>query len=75
MPALQITAAADNRGQTVLLHGASLSGDGTALVQVLADRGARLGRSNDRWGMTPIDSAMGRAGGNNGFGRESHRHP
>jgi hypothetical protein len=35
-------------------------------VQVLADRGARLD-VKDRRGMTPIDSAMGRAGGN-GFG-------
>ena len=35
-------------------------------MQVLADRGARLD-VKDRRGMTPIDSAMGRAGGN-GFG-------
>jgi ankyrin repeat protein len=52
---------ADNRGQTPL-HGAVFWG-WNDLVQFLADRGAKLD-AKDRRGMTPIDSAMGRAGGN-----------
>ena len=55
---------ADNRGQTPL-HGAAFWG-WNDLVQFLADRGARMD-AKDRRGMTPLDSAMGRAGGN-GFG-------
>jgi ankyrin repeat protein len=55
---------ADGRGQTAL-HGAAFWGFND-LVQLLADRGAAPG-AKDRRGMTPIDSAMGRAGGN-GFG-------
>jgi ankyrin repeat protein len=55
---------ADGRGQTAL-HGAAFWGY-NALVRLLAGRGAALD-ARDRRGMTPIDSAMGRAGGN-GFG-------
>jgi ankyrin repeat protein len=55
---------ADNRGQTPL-HGAAFWG-WNDLVQFLADGGAQLD-AKDRRGMTPLDSAMGRAGGN-GFG-------
>jgi ankyrin repeat protein len=56
--------AADDRGQTVL-HGAAFWG-WSRMVQLLADRGAKLD-AKDKKGMTPIDSAMGRNGGN-GFG-------
>jgi uncharacterized protein len=56
--------AADERGQTAL-HGAAFWGF-TQLVQFLADHGAKLD-AKDKQGKTPIDSAMGRAGGN-GFG-------
>jgi hypothetical protein len=55
---------ADNRGQTAL-HGAAFWGYND-LVRLLAGRGATLDAKDQR-GMTPIDSAMGRAGGN-GFG-------
>jgi ankyrin repeat protein len=55
---------ADGRGQTAV-HGAAFWGY-TDLVRLLAARGAALD-TKDRRGMTPIDSAMGRAGGN-GFG-------
>ena len=55
---------ADTRGQTAL-HGAAFWGYND-LVRLLASRGAALD-AKDRRGMTPIDSAMGRAGGN-GFG-------
>ena len=56
--------AVDARGQTAL-HGAAFWGD-NQLVQFLADHGAKLDVKDSK-GMTPIDSAMGRAGGN-GFG-------
>ena len=56
--------AAEDRGQTAL-HGAAFWG-WNQLVQFLADHGANLD-VKDKKGMTPIDSAMGRAGGN-GFG-------
>jgi ankyrin repeat protein len=56
--------AAEARGQTAL-HGAAFSG-WNQLVQFLAEHGARLD-AKDKRGITPIDSAMGRAGGN-GFG-------
>jgi uncharacterized protein len=55
---------ADNRGQTAL-HGAAFWGFND-LVRVLVARGAAID-AKDRQGRTPIDSAMGRAGGN-GFG-------
>jgi ankyrin repeat protein len=53
--------AAEERGQTAL-HGAAFWGF-TQLVQFLADRGAKL-EAKDNRGMTPVDSALGRAGGN-----------
>jgi ankyrin repeat protein len=53
--------AAEGRGQTAL-HGAAFWGF-TELVQFLADHGANL-EAKDKQGKTPIDSAMGRAGGN-----------
>ena len=56
--------ATEEKGQTAL-HGAAFWGF-TQLVQFLADHGAKLDAKDNR-GMTPIDSAMGRAGGN-GFG-------
>jgi len=56
--------AADSRGQTAM-HGAAFWGFND-LVKTLAKRGAKLD-VKDRGGMTPVDSAMGRAGGN-GFG-------
>jgi ankyrin repeat protein len=57
-------AATDDRGATAM-HGAAFWGF-NELVQFLADHGAKLD-AKDRRGFTPIDSAMGRAGGN-GFG-------
>ena len=56
--------AAEDRGQTAL-HGAGFWG-WNQMVQFLADQGANL-NVKDKKGMTPVDSAMGRAGGN-GFG-------
>ena len=53
--------AREDKGQTAL-HGAAFWGF-TELVQFLADHGARLDAKDNR-GMTPIDSALGRAGGN-----------
>jgi ankyrin repeat protein len=56
--------AAEARGQTAL-HGAAFWGM-NQLVQFLADHGARLD-AKDKRGFTPLDAALGRAGGN-GFG-------
>jgi len=56
--------AAEARGQTAM-HGAAFWGS-NQLVQFLADHGAKLD-AKDQKGFTPIDSALGRAGGN-GFG-------
>jgi ankyrin repeat protein len=56
--------AADDKGQTVM-HGAAFWG-WSRMVQLLADHGA-ASDVKDKKGMTPIDSAMGRNGGN-GFG-------
>ncbi|MEQ1757277.1 MAG: ankyrin repeat domain-containing protein [Vicinamibacterales bacterium] len=56
--------AADNQGRTAL-HGAAFWGFND-LVRTLVARGARVD-AKDRQGRTPVDSAMGRAGGN-GFG-------
>lgn len=52
--------AADNRGQTAL-HGAAMQGY-TEVVRFLAERGAKLD-VKDRKGFTPLDAAMGLAGG------------
>ncbi len=56
--------AADDKGQTVM-HGAAFWG-WSRMVQLLADRGAKVDVKDNK-GKTPIDSAMGRNGGN-GFG-------
>jgi hypothetical protein len=56
--------AADDKGQTVM-HGAAFWG-WSQMVQLLADRGAKVD-VKDKKGKTPIDSALGRNGGN-GFG-------
>lgn len=53
--------ARDNRGQTAL-HAAAFWG-WNDVVKYLAERGADLNAKDNR-GMTPIDSAMGRNGGN-----------
>jgi ankyrin repeat protein len=55
---------ANGAGMTAL-HGAAFWG-WNGLVQLLVDRGARIDVKDAR-GRTPIDAAMGRAGGN-GFG-------
>ncbi len=52
--------AADTRGQTAL-HGAALKGY-DQVVQFLADHGARID-VKDRRGFTPLDVALGKAGG------------
>jgi len=52
--------AVDNRGQTAL-HGAALWGL-DEVIQFLADHGAKLD-VKDRQGKTPLDAAMGLAGG------------
>jgi ankyrin repeat protein len=54
-----------NRAGTTALHGAAFWG-WNSVVRLLAERGARLDAKDAR-GRTPIDAALGRAGGN-GFG-------
>jgi ankyrin repeat protein len=63
--------ATDGRGQTAL-HGAAFWG-WTAVVQYLADHGANL-EAKDNQGKTPLDSAMGRAGGNSRGGQRIEVH-
>ena len=63
--------AADNRGQTPL-HGAAFWG-WNDVVQYLVDHHANL-NAKDLKGMTPIDSAMGRAGGNSRGGQRIDVH-
>jgi uncharacterized protein len=63
--------AADNRGQTPL-HGAAFWG-WNDVVQFLVDHHANL-NAKDLKGMTPIDSAMGRAGGNSRGGQRIDVH-
>jgi ankyrin repeat protein len=63
--------ATDGRGQTAL-HGAAFWG-WTAAVQYLADHGANL-EAKDNQGKTPLDSAMGRAGGNSRGGQRIEVH-
>ena len=66
-----INAQADLRGQTPL-HGAAFWG-WNDVVQFLVDHGARLNAKDSR-GMTPIDSAMGKAGGNSRGGQRIDVH-
>jgi len=63
--------AADPRGQTPL-HGAAFWG-WNDVVQYLVDRHANL-NAKDLKGMTPVDSAMGRAGGNSRGGQRIDVH-
>lgn len=63
--------ATDNRGQTAV-HGAAFWG-WTPVVQFLADHGANL-ELKDNQGKTPLDSAMGRAGGNSRGGQRIEVH-
>ena len=63
--------AADSRGQTPL-HGAAFWG-WTEVVQFLADNGAGPD-TKDSQGNTPLDSAMGRAGGNSRGGQRIEVH-
>jgi ankyrin repeat protein len=64
--------AADTRGQTAL-HGAALKGY-DQVVQFLADHGARPDLK-DRRGLTPLDFALGKAGGLGFDGSASEPHP
>jgi ankyrin repeat protein len=63
--------AADSRGQTAL-HGAALQGF-DQVVQFLAENGAALD-VKDRQGRTPLDAAMGLAGGLGFDGQSSVYH-
>ena len=63
--------AADTRGQTAL-HGAALQGL-DRVVQFLADNGAVLD-ANDKRGFTPLDAALGLAGGVGFDGRSGNPH-
>lgn len=64
--------AVDGRGQTAL-HGAALQGF-DQVVQFLADRGAKLDVKDGR-GFTPLDAAMGLAGGFGFGGNTGNPHP
>jgi uncharacterized protein len=63
--------AADNTGKTPL-HGAAFWG-WNAAVQFLVDHGAKLDAKDSR-GMTPVDSALGKAGGNSRGGQRIDVH-
>jgi ankyrin repeat protein len=63
--------ATDGRGQTAL-HGAALKGY-DQVVQFLADHGAKVD-VKDRRGFTPLDAAMGKAGGLGFDGAASEPH-
>jgi hypothetical protein len=63
--------AADTRGQTAL-HGAALQGL-DRVVQFLADNGAVLD-AKDKRGFTPLDAALGLAGGVGFDGRSGNPH-
>jgi|SRR5579871_195804 len=63
--------AADQRGQTAL-HGAALKGY-DQVVQFLADHGAKLD-VKDKRGFTPLDAALGKAGGLGFDGAASEPH-
>ena len=56
--------AASGQGQTAL-HGAALKGS-DQVVEFLAAHGAKLD-AKDNQGKTPLDAAMGLAGGSGGF--------
>jgi ankyrin repeat protein len=64
--------AVDSRGQTAL-HGAAFQGF-DQVVQFLAEHGAKLD-AKDKQGKTPLDSAMGLAGGVGFDGSSSLAHP
>jgi ankyrin repeat protein len=64
--------AQDGRGQTAL-HGAATQGF-DQVVKFLADRGARLDVKDNR-GLTPLDAAMGLAGGAGFGGNTGVPHP
>ena len=64
--------AVDGRGQTAL-HGAAIQGY-DQVVKFLADRGAKLDVKDNR-GLTPLDAAMGRAGGFGFGGATGNPHP
>jgi ankyrin repeat protein len=64
--------AVDGRGQTAL-HGAAIQGY-DQVVKFLADRGAKLDVKDSR-GLTPLDAAMGRAGGFGFGGATGNPHP
>ena len=63
--------ATESRGQTAL-HGAAFWG-WNDVVQFLVDHGANV-NATDRQGKTPVDSAMGRAGGNSRGGQRIDVH-
>jgi ankyrin repeat protein len=67
----EINAKDNIRGQTPL-HGAAFWG-WNAAVQLLVDRGADL-NAKDNQGKTPIDSALGKAGGNSRGGQRIDVH-
>ena len=64
--------ASDGRGQTAL-HGAALQGF-DLVVKFLVDHGAKLDVKDNR-GLTPLDAAMGRAGGFGFGGATGNPHP
>jgi len=65
--------AAENRGGQTPLHGAAGWG-WDEVVQFLADHGAKLDAKDSR-GLTPLDSAMGAAGGQRGGGQRGGQLP
>jgi ankyrin repeat protein len=66
-----INATEPQRGQT-LLHGAAFWG-WNEVVKYLVERGAKLDAKDNR-GFTPIDSALGKAGGNSRGGQRIDVH-
>jgi ankyrin repeat protein len=64
--------AADPQRGTTLLHGAAFWG-WNDVVQFLVDKGAKLDAKDSR-GFTPIDSALGKAGGNSRGGQRVDVH-
>src|SRR5438445_583694 len=67
----EINASESQRGQTPL-HGAAFWG-WNDVVRFLVDHGARLDAKDAR-GMTPVDSALGKAGGNSRGGQRIDVH-
>ena len=70
-PGIDVINAADNAGRTAL-HGAALQGY-DQVVRFLAERGAKLDVKDQR-GFTPLDVAMGLAGGVGFDGKASNPH-